>query len=144
MRTFATYLALLLVLATPALSQPDRGYRFTGRASSYGWGDGFNGRRTASGERFYWYGYTAASRSLPFGTWVKVTNVDPASYQRKNRGKSVYVRINDRGPAKWTRKVLDISEAAARQIGMDGACLVEIKVLSKQEVQDLRRRGIIR
>ena len=78
-----------------------------GMASYYG--RELAGRRTASGERFDPAGLTAAHRTLPFGSKVRVTN--PRS------GKSVIVRINDRGP--FTRgRLIDVSEAAARQIGL--------------------------
>lgn len=69
-----------------------------------------SGSRTANGERFIPDGITAAHRSLPFGTRLLVT--DPAS------GRSVTVRINDRGPAKWTGRDLDLSRGAARAIGI--------------------------
>ena len=67
-----------------------------------------SGPRTANGERFTGRDMTAAHRTLPFGTKLRVT------YQ----GKSVVVRINDRGPAKWTKRDLDLSTAAARKLGM--------------------------
>jgi rare lipoprotein A len=71
----------------------------------------FSGRRTASGRRFDASGYTAAHRTLPFGSQLTVTNPD--------NGKSVTVVINDRGP--FTRGVtLDLSVGAARAIGMSG------------------------
>jgi rare lipoprotein A len=79
----------------------------SGFASWYG--PGFNGAMSASGEIFNANGYTAAHRSLPFGTQVRVTNMD--------NGRSVVVRINDRGPFVHNR-VLDISEGAARVIGL--------------------------
>ena len=78
-----------------------------GKASWYG--PGFHGRSTASGERFNQKSLTAAHKSLPFGTRLKVTN--------KRNGKSVVVRINDRGP--YVRgRLLDLSKGAAMQIGM--------------------------
>lgn len=78
-----------------------------GRASWYG--PGFHGRATASGERFQQGALTAAHKSLPFGTKLRVTN--------KRNGKSVIVRINDRGP--YARgKFLDLSKGAAGRIGM--------------------------
>jgi rare lipoprotein A len=80
-----------------------------GRASWYG--PGFAGRRTANGEIYDPSQLTAAHKTLPFGTFVRVTN--PSS------GQSVVVRINDRGPFKPGR-VLDVSRAAAEQIGMIG------------------------
>lgn len=76
-----------------------------GTASFYG-----RGRRTASGEPFRPHELTAAHRSLPFGTLVSVTNV--------SNGRSVVVRINDRGPAAWTGRVIDVSTGAARVLGM--------------------------
>ena len=79
----------------------------TGVASFYG--RKFHGRRTASGERFDMNAMTAAHRTLPFGTRVKVTN--------PRNGKSVTVRINDRGPFSKGRTI-DLSRAAAEQLGM--------------------------
>ena len=80
---------------------------YRGKASWYG--PGFHGRLTANGERYNQYALTAAHKSLPFGTRVRVTNV--------NNGRSVVVRINDRGPFIRGR-VIDLSTAAARNIGM--------------------------
>ncbi|MCL4672439.1 MAG: septal ring lytic transglycosylase RlpA family protein [Sphingomonadaceae bacterium] len=79
----------------------------TGMASFYG--AELHGRRTASGERFDMHALTAAHRTLPFGTRVLVTN--PAN------GRSVTVRINDRGPFHGGR-VIDLSRAAASEIGL--------------------------
>ena len=78
-----------------------------GMASFYG--PGFEGRATASGERFDPADLTAAHRTLPFGTRVRVTNLD--------NGRSVVVRINDRGPYAKGR-ILDLSLAAARALDM--------------------------
>jgi rare lipoprotein A len=91
-----------------------------GQASWYG--ARFHGRKTASGERFDMRGLTAAHRALPFGTRVKVTNVA--------NGRSVVVRINDRGP--WSRRrIIDLSRAAAERIGMitSGVAQVIVEVL---------------
>lgn len=92
----------------------------TGRASFYA--QKFHGRRTASGERYSRHALTAAHRTLPFGTLVKVTNA-------KN-GKSVIVRINDRGPHSRSR-IIDLSKAAARKIGitLDGSQTVLVQTL---------------
>jgi rare lipoprotein A len=76
----------------------------TGMASYYA-----SGKRTANGEIFNPHGLTAAHRSLPFGTRLKVTNI--------KTGKSVVVRINDRGPFSG-RRVLDLSLGAAKVIGL--------------------------
>ena len=91
-----------------------------GKASWYG--PGFHGRLTANGERYNQYSLTAAHKSLPFGTKVKVTNV--------HNGRSVVVRINDRGPFVRGR-VIDLSTAAARNIGMihHGVVPVRLQVL---------------
>jgi rare lipoprotein A (peptidoglycan hydrolase) len=69
-----------------------------------------SGRVTASGEKFDKTALKAAHRSLPFGSIVKVVN--------KRNGKSVVVEINDRGPAKWTKRTIDLTHGAARAIGM--------------------------
>jgi rare lipoprotein A len=79
-------------------------------ASWYGGSERLN-RHTANGDVFNPNGLTAAMRSCPFGTMVKVTN--PAN------GKSVVVRINDRGPAKKTGASIDLSKKAARLIGIN-------------------------
>lgn len=89
-----------------------------GLASWYG--PGFNGRKTASGERFNTRAFTAAHRSLPFGTRVKVTNV--------KTGRTVVVRINDRGPFVGGR-VIDLSHASARAIGVAGVAPVRLSVI---------------
>jgi rare lipoprotein A len=91
-----------------------------GVASWYG--PGFHGRRSASGEVFNQSALTAAHRSLPFGTRVRVTNL--------NTGQQVIVRINDRGPYSGGR-IIDLSAAAARQIGLMGAGVgpVQLEVL---------------
>ncbi|MEH1825389.1 septal ring lytic transglycosylase RlpA family protein [Nostoc sp.] len=95
---------------------------FRGMASYYGY-DG-SGNRTASGQRFNPEEMTAAHRSLPFGTQVRVTNT--------NNGRSVVVRINDRGPFIRGR-VIDLSAGAARILGMmgSGVAPVHIEVLGK-------------
>lgn len=91
--------------------------QYSGMASWYG--PKFHGRRTASGEIFNQHGLTAAHRSLPFGTQVRVTN-------RRN-GRSVVVRINDRGPRKQSR-IIDLSSAAANAIGLKQAGVAPVTV----------------
>ncbi len=93
----------------------------TGLASWYG--REFHGRKTASGESFDMYDMTAAHRTYPFGTVLLVKNVE--------NGKSVKVKINDRGPY-VERRVIDLSYAAARNIGIlaKGEAMVSIKVIS--------------
>jgi len=99
---------------------PAPGTRVVGFASWYG--QRHQGRATASGEVFDMTKLTAAHRTMPFGTRLRVTNVE--------NGRSVVVRVNDRGP--WVNdRVLDVSLAAARALGMtgDGVTKVEIVVL---------------
>ncbi len=88
-----------------------------GMASFYG--RKFNGRRTASGERFDMNKFTAAHRTLPFGTMVRITDV--AS------GKSVVVRINDRGPFSRSR-IIDMSRAAAAALGIIGKGRARVRI----------------
>ncbi|WP_116654966.1 septal ring lytic transglycosylase RlpA family protein [Pelagibacterium sediminicola] len=92
----------------------------SGTASWYG--GKFHGRRTASGESYNQHALTAAHRTLPFGTEVVVTN--------QNNGKSVVVRINDRGPFIGGR-IIDLSHKAASQIGMinSGTASVKLEVI---------------
>ena len=93
-----------------------------GMASWYG--PGFHGRRSANGERYNQNGLTAAHRNLPFGTKVKVTNV--------RTGRSVVVRITDRGPHVRGR-IIDLSAAAARIVGVmqSGVAPVQLEVLGR-------------
>ena len=97
-----------------------RGYRDRGTASWYG--SEFNGRPTASGDRYDMDGLSAAHRLLPFGTYLLVTNLE--------NGKSVRVRVNDRGPFVRDR-VLDLSRGAATELGMldTGIAQVEYRIL---------------
>ncbi|ELR71009.1 Rare lipoprotein A precursor [Fulvivirga imtechensis AK7] len=95
-----------------------------GQASFYA--DKFEGRPTASGEKYSHSKLTAAHRSLPFGTMVKVTNL-------KNN-KSVIVRINDRGPFVKGR-IIDLSKSAAQKLGFthQGVTKVNIEVINQAE-----------
>lgn len=89
----------------------------TGKASWYG--AQHHGKRTASGERFDQNTLTAAHRKLPFGSRVKVTNL--------NNNRSVVVRINDRGP--FTRgRIIDVSRAAAQALDMIRSGVVPVRV----------------
>ena len=99
-------LPLVGAVATPALAE-------TGIASIYG----YNGGKTASGERANPHQLTAAHKSLPFGTMVKVTN--------KKNGRTVMVRINDRGPFVRGR-IIDLTPAAASHLGFSGLAPVTI------------------
>ena len=99
-------------------------YYQVGIASWYG--PGFHGNRTASGEVYDMYAMTAAHRTLPFGTIVRVVDLDT--------GKSVVVRINDRGPFVEGR-IIDLSYAAAVELGMvkKGLARVGIQILKWPE-----------
>ncbi len=104
------FLSITLFSCAPKITQK-------GKASYYA--NSFNGRKTASGEKFRNSKLTAAHKTLPFGTKVKVTNL--------RNGQSVKVRINDRGPFVAGR-IIDLSRKAARRIGMknEGVGNVEI------------------
>jgi rare lipoprotein A len=93
--------------ANASIGSQSTGRGFSGKASFYG---NESGSKTASGQRFNQNAMTAAHRSLPFGTKLRVTH----------RGQSVVVTINDRGPFIKGR-VLDLSKGAARAIGLTGA-----------------------
>ncbi|CAA7627838.1 Rare lipoprotein A [Candidatus Terasakiella magnetica] len=102
---------------------PDLGREYYGIASWYG--SGFQGQRTASGEKFNAKGLTAAHPTLPFGTLVEVS--------RRDRNKSVVVVITDRGP--FTGRAIDLSRAAARRLHMTylGTAPVKLQVIGMAE-----------
>ena len=104
-------------LATPAAAEESKPIQ-TGAASWYG--PGFHGKKTANGERFNTHDLTAAHKTLPFGTKVRVTN--------EQTGKSVVVRINDRGPYAHGR-VIDLSKVAAEAVGISGVGQVTLASL---------------
>lgn len=114
----------LAVACTSARPRPSSRPFERGYASWYG--GKFHGRHTASGEVFDTHRLTAAHRTLPFGTLVEVTNLD--------NGRTVRVRINDRGPFVRGR-VIDLSYAAAREIGMigPGTARVELAIVAEAE-----------
>jgi rare lipoprotein A len=89
-----------------------------GQASWYG--PHFQGKKTANGEAFDMNSLTCAHRSLPLGSWVRVTNL-------KNR-KTIFVRVNDRGPVPENR-VVDLSYAAARAVGLAGIGKVKLEAV---------------
>ncbi|GJE26236.1 septal ring lytic transglycosylase RlpA family protein [Methylobacterium organophilum] len=92
-------IACALLATSPALAET---------ASWYG--PGFHGRRTASGERFDQNAMTAAHRSLPLGSLARVTD--------SKTGRSIVVRVTDRGPAAWTGRAIDLSRGAALALGI--------------------------
>jgi len=115
---FVLALASLAVTTCIATTQADAGAALRSQAGVASWyGPGFQGRRTANGERFNTHSLTAAHRTLPFGSRVRVTN--------KATGRSIVVRINDRGPFVGGR-VIDLSNASARAIGVSGVTKVEL------------------
>lgn len=95
-------------------------YKANAEASYYA--DKFHGRKTASGEIFNMYDFTAAHKTLPFNTTLKITNI--------SNGKSVTVRVNDRGPFVQGREI-DLSKAAAQKLDMisTGTAQVSIEIL---------------
>lgn len=107
-------LALALSTAAPLADAK------TCKASFYGVGERLN-RHTANGEVYRPHGITAAHRTLPFGSRVKVSH----------GSRSVVVRVNDRGPASWTGRCIDLSLGAARKLGMvkRGVAPVRLHVL---------------
>ena len=103
---------LLLLWFHPALAE-------SGIASVYANGDGHEWTKTSNGERVDPNAFTAAHKTLPFGTIVLVTN--------ENTGRKVFVRITDRGPFKSGR-VIDLTPAAADKIKLDGLAPVTLSV----------------
>jgi rare lipoprotein A len=95
-----------------------------------------SGRVTASGEKFDKVALRAAHPSLPFGSIVKVVN--------KRNGKSVVVEINDRGPAKWTRRTIDLTQGAARVIGMLKRGVVPVRLEVAQVTRPQLNRAFIK
>ncbi|EXF43980.1 lipoprotein [Pseudomonas sp. BAY1663] len=102
--------------ATPPPSRQE-GFTQSGKASYYA--RMHHGKRTANGETHDQNALVAAHRSLPFGTRVRVTNL--------NNGKQVVVRINDRGPFRRGR-IIDLSRAAARQLDMLNAGVARVRI----------------
>lgn len=119
------FAVLAAVFSMPAMAQPPgkddtviKPSAQSGLASIYSHKSG----RTASGEPSNPKNLTAAHRSLPFGTMVRVTN--------PKNGSSVVVRINDRGPFHMKR-IIDITPVAARQLGFSGLAPVRLEVVSR-------------
>src|SRR5438128_1777770 len=98
----------------------------TGRASYYA--DKYNGRKTSNGETFSQSKLTAAHKTLPFGTKVKVTNLD--------NGKTITVKVNDRGPFVQGR-IIDVSKKAAKKLDMLNAGVASVRITYKKK-KDLR------
>ncbi len=119
--------AVPVVSATPALLAPQKPLETEATHALHGiaswYGGVFNGRRTASGERFDMYAMTACHPTLPFGSVVRVVN--------RNNGRSVVVRITDRGYL-YDGRILDLSYGAAVKLAMikPGIAPVELQVIS--------------
>lgn len=119
--------ALSLLLCMPAMARGHHKHHFhqaritgkyTGMASWYG--PGFHGRKTASGERFNQNAMTAAHKSFPLGSLVRVTSLET--------NKSIVVRINDRGPYR-RGFIIDLSKGAAKALKMSGSEQVVLALL---------------
>jgi rare lipoprotein A (RlpA)-like double-psi beta-barrel protein len=125
-RCLGILLAAALAAGAAASPRETRSYRQRGIASWYG--PEFQGRRTASGERFDMYAMTAAHRTLPLSTEVEVRN--------PRNGKTVVVRVNDRGPFRGNR-IIDLSYSAARALGLvhSGVGVVEIHALERRKAK---------
>lgn len=110
------------------LAQAD--VNITGTASYYH--QKFNGRKTANGEIFHNDSLTAAHKTLPFGTLVKVTDLKNKSW--------IIVRINDRLPA-TSKRAIDLSQAAAKELKMieSGLAKVSIELLQKDSLREISR-----
>jgi rare lipoprotein A (peptidoglycan hydrolase) len=118
----AAMAAAMLMLSACAPYHAQKGtlhHRERGIASWYG--PGFAGRKTANGERFNPGALTAAHKTLPFGTTVRVTNLE--------NDKSVIVRINDRGPYAGGR-IIDLSRAAGKKIGLLATGTAEVTIVA--------------
>ncbi len=103
----------------PGPSPHTENVRDTIRGTASWYGKSYHGRTTASGEKYDMYAMTAAHKTLPFGTRVRVTNL--------GNGKSIVVKINDRGPFIRGR-IIDLSRKAAERLGFRNAGLAEVKL----------------
>jgi rare lipoprotein A len=112
----------------PAPADPSRSSSEVGMASFYG--AAHEGQRTASGGRYHPDRLTAAHPTLPFGSRVRVTNLD--------NGRSVIVTINDRGPFRKGR-IIDVSKRAARRLGFVRQGTARVRVEPLSEAADARR-----
>ncbi|MFN5745841.1 MAG: septal ring lytic transglycosylase RlpA family protein [Methylococcaceae bacterium] len=112
-------LCLAFIASEQAMAEMEEAsYQATGHASWYG--PGLHGRKTASGERFDKNSFTAAHKTLPMNSFVRVTNLA--------NDESIVVKINDRGPFSRGR-LIDLSQGAARALGIHGVAQVEITAL---------------
>jgi len=125
-RTFLIILPFLILATGCSIKQPKYNYiskhSLVGVASYYG--EKWNGRTTANGEKLNIHAMTAAHKTLPFNSIVKVTLL--------STGKSVNVRINDRGPY-CNNRIIDLTDEAAKRLGIynQGIGEVKLEILSK-------------
>ena len=132
-KTFVLFVLAALFLINPISNQSglhskpkNEGIEFTQEGIASWYGPGFQGRKTANGERFNTHDLTAAHKTLPFNTLVRVINLD--------NEKSVVVRINDRGP--YIRgRIIDLSKAAKEEIGMGGLGNVRLEIVTPEELE---------
>lgn len=112
----------------------DESYNETGIASWYGIGDGFHGQQTANGEIFDTHALTAAHKTLPLPSIVRVTNLE--------NGRAINLRLNDRGPFKPGR-IIDVSKRAAELLGFDrkGMATVRVQYLPEESLAAMRAAG---
>ena len=125
-------LIALMLIGTAAINRASaapvknvQNFSQSGKASWYG--PGFHGRKTSNGERFNMNALTAAHRTLPLPSYVRVTNL--------SNNKSIIVRVNDRGPFRGNR-VMDLSKGAAKQLGFLGAGMANILISSLDASSD--------
>ncbi len=115
------------------VKETSAGYRERGTASWYGWE--FHGRKTSSGPPFNMFDLTAAHKSLPLPTYVRVTNLD--------NGRSTVVKVTDRGPFVGTR-LIDLSYAAAVRLGMEEQGTAPVEVVALEPYQFLPKLAAYR
>lgn len=115
-------LPVLALLALPLSAREGGKHLGTGQASYYA--QSFNGKRTANGEAYSPGAMTAAHRSAPFGSMIRVRHL--------GNGREVVVRVNDRGP--WAKgRVIDLSWAAARQIGLHRSGVARVSLTLERD-----------
>ena len=122
--TYVVTLLVVLIFSCTASPRYTSLKTIYGISSHYGHNDGFHGKRTANGEIFNQHKLSAAHKTLPLNTWVRVTNMDRLTKP------SVKLKINDRGPYVGNR-ILDCSSAAAKKLGFfeKGTANVKVEVL---------------
>lgn len=132
MRNYGIYLFILVVVSIkcgkPGSTSLKSVFIAEGKSSWYG--PGFQGKKTASGEKFDMNALTAAHKQLEFGTFVRVKNIE--------NNKEVIVRINDRGPAS-KKRIIDLSKKAAENIDLvkNGIAKVRLEISGYQIVNQI-------